>query len=285
MSQPYIWGTLRSLCTSAMGLDDIQSNVTSPLTEPISFGEQQSMKVTPITSTFTVTSTEPIVFGPSQFMPVRVGPITPTSTAASPSGQLVLPASQSMPVKMGPITQTSTVVSPSGQLVPSAVICDDDDDAVLLSADKINSQNNLEGDPSCKNNAKSRDLDIHTNNNNTEHAGNCSKSDVPLTFSEALEHVSSPSSHSTDGNDASKITEPICTGTNQMTEPTCTKSNQMTEPSINSGTLYKTAEPTCTETNQTNEPSCTETNQMINSGTSPNSVSANNHDLGEKKTR
>ena len=104
-----------------------------------------------------------------------------------------------------------------------------------------------------------------------------------MTFSEALEHVSSPSSHSTDGNDASKITEPICTGTNQMTEPTCTKSNQMTEPNINSGTLYKTAEPTCTETNQTNEPSCTETNQMTNSGTSPNSVSANNYDLGEKK--
>ena len=279
MSQPYIWGTLGSSCASATGLGDIQSNVTSPLPEPIFFGEHQSMpmNITPITSTSTVTSTEPIMFGPSQFMPVRVGPITPTPTAASPSGQLVLPASQSMPIKVGPITQTSTVVSPSGQLVPSAVMWDDDDDdddddAILLSADKINTQNNLGGDPSCKNNAKSCDLDIHTNNNNTEHTENCSKSDVPLTFSEALEHVSSPSSHSTDGNDASKITEPICTGTNQMTEP-----------SINSGTLHKTAEPTCTETNQTNEPCCTETNQITNSGTSPNSVSANNHDLGEKK--
>ena len=216
--------------------------MTSQLPEPIFFGEHQSMpmNVTHITSTSTVTSTEPIVFGPFQFMPVSVGPITPTSTAAFPSGQLVPPASQSMPVNVGPITQTSTVVSPSGQLVPSAVMWDDDD-AILLSADKINSQNNLGGDPSCKNNAKSHDLDIHTNNNNIEHTENCSKIDVPLTFCEALEHVSSTSSHSTDGNDASKITEPICTGTNQMTEPTCTKSNQMTEPSINSGTLHKTA--------------------------------------------
>ena len=94
MSQPYIQGPLGSSCTSAMGLGDIQSNVTSPLPEPIFFGEHQSMpmKVTPITLTSTVTSTEPIVFGPSQFMPVRVGPITPTSNAASPSGQLVLPS-------------------------------------------------------------------------------------------------------------------------------------------------------------------------------------------------
>ena len=72
-----------------------------------------------------------------------------------------------------------------------------------------------------------------------------------MTFSEALEHVSSPSSHSTNGTEAGKITEPTCTGTNQ-TEPICTESTQITEPSINCGT-------------------------------SPNSVSANNHDLSEKK--
>ena len=74
-----------------MGLGDVQSNVTSPLPEAILFGEHQSMpmKVTPITPTSTVTSTEPIVFGPSQSMSVKVGTVTPTSTVASPSGQLV----------------------------------------------------------------------------------------------------------------------------------------------------------------------------------------------------
>ena len=128
MSQPYIWGTLGSSCTSAMGLGDIQSNVTSPLPDPILFGECQSMpmKVTPITPSST---------GPSQSMPVKMGPVTKTSTVASLSGQLVLSASQLVPVNMGPITPKLTLVSPSGQMVPSVLIWDDDDDAILLSAD------------------------------------------------------------------------------------------------------------------------------------------------------
>ena len=109
MSQPYIWGPLQSSCTSTVGLGQMQSNVTSPPPEPILFGEHPSVavKVTPSTPTSTVTCVEPTLFGPSQ----------------------------SIPAKVVPVAQTSTVPSTSGQLVPSADVWDDDD-ALLLSADK-----------------------------------------------------------------------------------------------------------------------------------------------------
>ena len=262
MSQPYIQGPLQSSCTSTVGLGQMQSNVTSPPPEPILFGEHPSVavKVTPSTPTSTVTCVEPTLLSPSQ----------------------------SIPAKVVPVAQTSTVPSTSGQLVPSADVWDDDD-ALLLSADKVNSHNELLVNPSShnteasnetKNNDKTNELAIHPQNTN--------KSDVPLTFAEALEHVSGPSPHSTGGTEANEIAE--ATGINQS-DPTCTDGTTMSGPSPHStggteanekaeATGINQSDPTCTNGTNMPEPS-------INSGMPETSINSgtgtNNNNLGKNK--
>ena len=262
MSQPHIWGPLQSSCTSTVGLGQMQSNVTSPPPEPILFGECPSVavKVTPSTPASTVTCVEPTLLSPSQ----------------------------SIPAKVVPVAQTSTVPSTSGQLVPSADVWDDDD-ALLLSADKVNSHNELLVNPSShntkasnetKNNDKTNELAIHPQNTN--------KSDVPLTFAEALEHVSGPSPHSTGGTEANEIAE--ATRINQS-DPTCTNGTMMSGPSPHStggtevnekaeATGINQSDPTCTNGTNMAEPS-------INSGMPETSINSgtgtNNNNLGKNK--
>ena len=165
----------------------------------------------------------------------------------------------------------------------------DDDDALLLSADKVNSHNELLVNPSShntkasnetKNNDKTNELAIYPQNTN--------KSDVPLTFAEALEHVSGPSPHSTGGTEENEIAE--ATGINQS-DPTCTNGTTMSGPSPHStggtkvnekaeATGINQSDPTCTNGANVPEPS-------INSGMPETSINSgtekNNNNLGKNK--
>ena len=60
------------------------------------------------------------------------------------------------------------------------------------------------------------------------HPLNTNKSDVPLTFAEALEHVSGPLPHNTGGTEVNQIAE--ATGINQS-DPTCTDGTTIFGPS------------------------------------------------------
>ena len=241
MSQPYIWGPLQSSCTSTVGLGQMQSNVTPPPPEPILFREHPSVAV-------------------------KVTPSTPTSTAASVELTVLSPC-QSIAAKVVPVAQTSTVPCTSGQLKPLADVWDDDD-ALLLSAEKVNSQNELLVNPSSHNTEASNET---KNNDKTNaiaiHPLNTNKSDVPLTFAEALEHVSGPLPHSTGGTEVNQIAE--ATGINQS-DPTCTDGTTIFGPSPHStGGTEANEKSEATGINQI-DPTCTDGTTM--SGPSPHST-------------
>ena len=80
---------------------------------------------------------EPTLFCLCQATPVKVIPIMPTSTES-----LLFGRCQSTTLNVTTHAPTSTVTSPSEQFNPSAfMLDDDDDDVILLSADKMENEN------------------------------------------------------------------------------------------------------------------------------------------------